>query len=223
MERRPEKPAPGALGDHVIIMGARGAGGTVWARDQRRYVPHEQRSQCATDAEYLYRCAGLGVGSDPADVLEEGTGPVPFRAPHHSISMLGLTGRLHDGWRLRPGELALAHGGILFLDDATEFPTVALQMVATVARRERVRLVFNVPDEGQSSMLVPARFRLVAFAAMCPCGLMGSDSGAECRCSASAVEKHGAKLAPLRELCRLVPLGQWLPEARRALARGADV
>jgi magnesium chelatase family protein len=216
------KVVPGGLGDHVLIMGARGAKATLWAREQRQRIPHAERSECATDADYLYRCAGLGLGgAEPIDILQEGTGPVPFRAPHHSVSLAGLTGRLENGWRLKPGELLLAHGGVFFVDDATEFRTDVLAFIASIARLGRVRLGFNVPDEGQSSILVPTRFRLIAFATMCPCGRSGGRSAGECQCTARAVELHVAKLAPLQSVCRLVGAEVWQAEAK-AIARRLD-
>lgn len=219
------KIVPGGLGDHVLILGGIGHHATVWAREQRSKIPHAERSGCATDAEYLHRAAGLGLGgSEPIDVLEEGTGPVPFRAPHHSVSMLGLTGKMQDGWRLRPGELSLAHGGILFLDQAHEFHSQALAMVAAVARNESVRMGARWAGELTEVWIkVPARFRLIAYARMCPCGLSGSARSADdCRCSAASVDAIVRKLEPLSKVCRLVSHESWTAEAREMYRRRVD-
>lgn len=209
------KVEPGSLADHVLIIGRPGAGKTVWARAQRDKVPFAEWARCETDAEYLWRVAGLGeswAGLRRTDGHLSRQLP-PFRAPHHSVSLVGMTGSVFRGWRLRPGELCLAHGGVLLLDELQEIPRAVLGVVVDALRARTVRFGFA----GNVGVQVPAEFRLVAAATPCPCGYHGTDI---CKCTAPRVERHLQRLEPLRSLCRLVPEHEWQDEVKAYLAAG---
>lgn len=139
-------------GRDVILIGLPGAGKTMIARRLRRDIRAVDRM--GTDAAMVHRLAGLDCNK-PA--LWQ-----PFRAPHHTVSVAGLVG---GGSPVRPGEVHLAHGGVLFLDDAPEFSRPALQAVA-IAHREKVT-TFN---ERQSPWLraLPCDFVLVVACNPCP-------------------------------------------------------
>lgn len=109
----------------------------------------------------------------------------PFRSPHHSISTAGLIG---GGRPVHPGEISLAHGGVLFLDELAEFPTGVLQTLRQPIERGYVRIV-----RVDGAFTFPSRFQLLAASNPCPCGFLG-DREVPCRCSASMVERYRAKL-----------------------------
>ena len=120
-------------------------------------------------------------------------GPVaaPFRAPHHSTTATGLIG---GGRPVRPGEITLAHGGVLLLDEINEFGGRVLDRLREPLSDGLVRLV-----RGDERVEFPARFQLVATANPCPCGWFGSALD-RCRCAPSAVERFRRRLSgPLRD------------------------
>jgi magnesium chelatase family protein len=113
----------------------------------------------------------------------------PFRAPHHSATQVSLIGG-GTAW-LRPGEISLAHGGVLFLDELGEFPAVALDMLRQPLEEGVVRI-----RRARRSVDLPARFLLVGAMNPCPCG-EGSVPGS-CRCTEAARARYGRRLsAPL--------------------------
>ena len=109
----------------------------------------------------------------------------PFRSPHHSISTAGLIG---GGRPVHPGEISLAHGGVLFLDELAEFPTGVLQTLRQPIERGYVRIV-----RVDGAFTFPSRFQLLAASNPCPCGFLG-DREVPCRCSAAMVERYRSKL-----------------------------
>jgi len=111
----------------------------------------------------------------------------PFRAPHHSVSIAGLLGG--GSVHLRPGEVSLAHHGVLFLDELTEFRRDALEGLRQPLEDGRV-----VVTRGAGSVEFPARFTLVAAANPCPCGFDG-DRRRACRCRPDRVELYQQKLS----------------------------
>jgi len=110
----------------------------------------------------------------------------PFRAPHHTISVAGLVG---GGPLPRPGEVSLAHNGVLFLDEVTEFRRDVLEVLRQPLESGRV-----VISRAAGTLAFPARFQLVAAANPCPCGYLG-DPRRECRCTPPQVLQYRSRLS----------------------------
>jgi magnesium chelatase family protein len=115
----------------------------------------------------------------------------PFRAPHHTISNVALVG---GGLIPRPGEISLAHHGVLFLDEMPEFDRRSLEVLRQPMEEGRVTIA-----RAARTVVFPARFVLVAAMNPCPCGFLG-DERRECRCTPLQVAKYRARLSgPLRD------------------------
>lgn len=156
------------------------------------------------------RVPGLLPPLDPADALEvasiasaagrrfraEEWGRRPFRAPHHSASSIALTG---GGPNPRPGEVTLAHHGVLFLDEFPEFARPALE-----ALRQPLEDGELTVSRAAAQRTFPARFMLVAAMNPCPCGFLGDPLG-RCNCSAEAVLRYRGRISgPLLDRIDLV-------------------
>jgi magnesium chelatase family protein len=137
----------------------------------------------------------------------------PFRAPHHSISTAGLIGG--GGWP-RPGEVSLAHHGVLFLDELSLFPRHTLE-----ALRQPLEDGHVVVARAARAVAFPSRFALVAASNPCPCGYAGCDDRT-CRCSLAELERHRARLSgPLADRIDLhVPVRRVPPAALSHEATG---
>jgi magnesium chelatase family protein len=110
----------------------------------------------------------------------------PFRAPHHGVSAVGLIGG--GSAALRPGEIGLAHGGVLFLDELGEFPSALLDALRQPLEEGVVRV-----SRARGSVVQPARFLLVAAMNPCPCGEGGVPGG--CRCPPAARARYARRLS----------------------------
>jgi magnesium chelatase family protein len=132
----------------------------------------------------------------------------PFRSPHHSITTAGLIGGAQRGWI---GEIVLAHNGVLFLDELSEFARSTLEALRQPLEDGRVAIV-----RARHSAVYPARFMLVAATNPCPCGYAGASE--KCRCSETDIARHRRRLSgPLLDrIDLLVRL-----EGEGALGRGA--
>jgi magnesium chelatase family protein len=108
----------------------------------------------------------------------------PMRAPHHTISAPGLVG---GGSTPAPGEASLAHHGVLFLDELSEFSRAALEALRQPLEDGVVAIV-----RGQRTVIFPSRFQLIASTNPCPCGLAGTDA---CRCSEGDLARHRRRLS----------------------------
>lgn len=167
-----------AGGHNVLLVGSPGAGKTMLARRLATILPSMSRQE-ALEATQLHSVAGLLDGGLIASR--------PIRSPHHSVSTAALLGG-GSGY-VRPGEVSLAHHGVLFLDELTEFRRDAVEALRQPLEDGRVVVTRMV-----GSVEFPARFTLVAAANPCPCGYEG-DQRRQCRCPPHRVEAYRHKLS----------------------------
>lgn len=167
-----------AGGHHLLLVGPPGCGKTLLASRLPGLLPEASEEE-ALEAAAIASVSGRGL--DPTRWRER-----PFRAPHHTASAVALAG---GGGDPRPGEISLAHHGVLFLDELPEWDRRALEVlreplesgVVTISRAAR-------QDE------FPARFQLIAAMNPCPCGWAGDPSG-RCRCSPESVRRYHARIS----------------------------
>jgi magnesium chelatase family protein len=165
-----------AGGHNLLLSGPPGTGKTMLARRLPSILPALSRSE-AIAVTRIHSIAGLYVGGE---LITER----PLRAPHHTISASGLVG----GGRVPvPGEASLAHHGVLFLDELSEFSRSGLEALRQPLEDGIVAVV-----RGQRTVLFPTRFQLVASTNPCPCGLAGGD---RCKCTEAEIARHRRKLS----------------------------
>ncbi len=166
-----------AAGAHnCLLSGAPGTGKTMLAQRLGPILPPLSRGE-AIDVTRIHSIVGAGAG---ALVRER-----PLRAPHHSITTAGLIGGAGRGW---VGEVVLAHNGVLFLDELSEFSRAALEALRQPLEDGRVAIV-----RARRSAIYPARFMLLAATNPCPCGYAGV--GDLCRCSEAELARHRRRLS----------------------------
>ncbi len=169
-----------AAGGHNLLMrGSPGAGKTLLARCMPTILPGMPNGEML-EVTKIYSIAGMLPQGQPLIRTR------PFRAPHHTISHAGLVG----GGRIpRPGEITLAHKGVLFLDELPEFSAQALE---TLRQPLEDRIVTITRASGTLSF--PANFVLIAAMNPCPCGYYG-DPVKECTCSNSIISRYQKKIS----------------------------
>lgn len=165
-----------AGGHNVLLSGPPGSGKTVLARALPTILPAMTREEALEVAKIagVYGTGGATLGTRP------------FRAPHHTASGVALIG---GGSWPRPGEVSLAHRGVLFLDEFPEFPRAALENL-----RQPLEDGFVTVARASGTIRFPAKFMLVAARNPCPCGYAG-DPGQECSCTAAKVLGYGRKIS----------------------------
>jgi magnesium chelatase family protein len=171
--------AAAAGGHHFLMVGPPGVGKTMLARRLPTILPDLDRAE-ALEVTRIHSAAGLGTTSTLR------TRP-PFRAPHHSASAVALVGG--GSGRVRPGEVTLAHRGVLFLDETPEFPPHVLEALRQPLEERVIRI-----SRASGTLELPSDFLLVGCANPCPCGRIERD----CRCSDAHRTRYARRLsAPL--------------------------
>ena len=178
-----------AGGHNLLMVGPPGAGKTMLARRLPTILPPLLFDE-ALEATAIHSVAGLiPVG---AGLLADR----PFRAPHHTISDAALVG---GGSQPRPGEVSLAHHGVLFLDEMPEFERRVLDAMRQPLEEGRITV-----SRASRSVVFPARFMLIAAMNPCPCGYHGSATRA-CRCTPMHIARYRSRISgPLRDRIDLI-------------------
>jgi magnesium chelatase family protein len=167
-----------AGGHHLLLVGPPGSGKTMLAARLPGLLPPLSRQE-ALETTRIHSAAGEPLS---ASLLIR----PPFRAPHHGASAVALVGG-GTAW-MRPGEISLAHNGVLFLDELAEFPAAVLDMLRQPLEEGVVRVC-----RAKATVELPARFQLIGAMNPCPCGEGGVPGS--CRCSPAARARYGRRLS----------------------------
>ncbi|RMH93146.1 ATP-dependent protease [Lysobacter pythonis] len=163
---------------HLLLSGSPGCGKTLLASRLPGILPPMSEAE-ALDSAAVHSISTHGF--DPAHWRQR-----PFRAPHHTASAVALAG---GGGSPRPGEISLAHHGVLFLDELPEWRRAALEVLRQPLESGTVTV-----SRAARQCEFPARFQLVAAMNPCPCGWAGDESG-RCRCPPNAIARYRARIS----------------------------
>jgi magnesium chelatase family protein len=169
-----------SAGSHNLLMsGPPGSGKTLLARTMPMILPEMSLDE-ALEVTKIYSIAGL-LPKDKPIILER-----PFRSPHHTASGVSLVG---GGTFPRPGEISLAHRGVLFLDELPEFDRKVLENLRQPLEDSIIQI-----SRAQQTLTFPAKFTLIASMNPCPCGFF-QDRERECRCTPSEIARYQKKIS----------------------------
>ena len=168
-----------AGGHHILMTGSPGSGKSMLAKRLPSILPDMTREESLSSTE-IYSVMGLTSRDHPMVTRR------PFRSPHHTISTAGMAG---GGSSLRPGEISMAHNGVLFLDELPEFGPEVLEVLRQPLEDGQTQIT-----RVAGSVTYPSRFMLVCAMNPCKCGWYGHPSG-RCTCSPAAVQRYLSRLS----------------------------
>lgn len=168
-----------AGGHNILLRGSPGAGKTLLARTFSSILP-QLTEQEAIETTKVYSVCGLLSSATPMIKTR------PFRSPHHTTSHIGLIG---GGTHPKPGEISLAHRGVLFLDEIAEFPRQVLESL-----RQPLEDGYVTVSRAAGTSTFPAKFILIAASNPCPCGFFG-DTKKKCICTANQIRGYSKRLS----------------------------
>ena len=178
-----------AGGHNILIVGPPGAGKSMMAKRLPGILPDMSRAEMIESTE-IHSVAGLTSSKHPIVATR------PFRSPHHTVSAAALAG---GGTTPRPGEISLAHNGVLFLDELPEFSAAALEVLRQPLEDGQVTV-----SRVAGTVTFPSRFMLVCAMNPCKCGWYGHPSG-RCRCSAADIRRYHSRISgPLLDRIDLI-------------------
>lgn len=167
-------------GHNLIFKGPPGSGKTLLARTLPSILP-KMLFQESIEVTKIYSHFGM-VNFDEPLITKR-----PFRAPHHTVSHIGLVG---GGQNPRPGEISLSHRGVLFLDELSEFSRLTLEVL-----RQPLEDGFVTISRARGTIIFPSNFILVAATNPCPCGYYGFSGKHQCNCTAGQIVRYKKRIS----------------------------